>query len=45
MYFKETTMYKAFKTQRGAQAYINRWLPNDARVRIVEIGDKFWVVG
>lgn len=45
MFFKADTIYKAFKTQRGAQAYINRWLSRSATARIVEINDKFWVVG
>lgn len=45
MFFKSETVYKGFKTVRGAQAYIDRFLSNSENIRIAEINGMFWVVG
>jgi hypothetical protein len=45
MFFKNFTVYEIYKTRRGAEAYIARFLANQENIRIEDINGQFAVVG
>lgn len=44
-YFKNTTVYNRYATQRGAENYISRYLSNQDNIWIEEIDSMFYVCG
>jgi hypothetical protein len=45
MFFKTTTVYKAYNTERGALNYIARNFANDTSVTVKFAGSLYYVVG
>ena len=45
MFFKTSTIYKVYQTQKGAENYIARHFTGRADITIEEIDNKFFVVG
>jgi hypothetical protein len=44
MFFKTSTVYKVYTTQKGAERFIARVLPNDPNARVEAMGGNFYVV-
>ena len=45
MFFKSDTIFKVYKTRKGAESYIARHFAGRSEIYILDIDNKFFVVG